>query len=484
MKIHLLNPPFFANFGRSARWQDTGRGGTRYYPIWLSYASAVLNQNYDIRLTDAPTRGWDTKETINEVVSYSPDFAVLDSSFPSLNNDICFGKLIKEKLDIKVVMVGPPASQMAEYILKNGIDFVARYEYDLTLNELVQALDSDIPPEKVLGISFLDNNGKMIDTQDRSLTTSKELDKIPFVSKIYKNYLDIKDYFLGQSLYPEVQIFTGRGCPNNCTFCLWPQTLMGRKYRVRSISNVLDEVSWIQENLHVKEIFFEDDTFSINKNRVLQLCKEYRERDLDIAWSCNARADTLDLETMKEMKKANCRLLIVGWESGSNKILKNIKKGIDIDQIKNFSRNAKKARLLVHGDIVVGLTGETKDTIEESKKLVSEIKPDILQVSVASPYPGTEFYNWCVDKNFLISEDPNEYLDKFGHQKSIVSYPWLSAADITEAVDEILRNYYLSPSYIPQVLNQIIRRNSIDETKRILYSAKMFLRYIIQRDRK
>ncbi|RLF97823.1 MAG: B12-binding domain-containing radical SAM protein, partial [Thaumarchaeota archaeon] len=480
MKFYLLNPPYLPHFGRGARWQDSGRGGTLYYPIWLSYATAVVEQEHETRLVDAPAWNWSKEEVIEDVKKFKPNLIVLDSSFPSLSNDIKVAEEIKQSydVDVKIVLVGPPASQFPEEILRSsGIDFVARWEYDFTLKEIAEAIEENGDFKNIKGISYKENN-EIIHNPNRPFTNSEDLDKIPFVSKVYKKHLDIRDYFLGQSLYPEIQIFTGRGCPNQCTFCAWPQTLMGRKYRVRSISNVLDELEWIQDNLDVKEIFFEDDTFTLNKKRVSEFCKEYKERGLDITWSCNARADTLDLETMKEMKKVNCRLLIVGYESGSDEILRNIKKGITVEQIRRFAKDARKAGLLVHGDFIIGLPGETKETIELTRKLIKETKPDILQVSVASPFPGTEFYKWCKENGYLLINDPNEYLDEQGHQKAIISYPNLSSEEITKAVDELLKEYYLSPGYVPVALRQVLRRHGLDEMRRLLYSVRMFLRYV------
>lgn len=479
MKIYFLNPPYFPHFGRGMRWQDTGRGGTLYYPIWLSYATAVAEQEHEVKLVDAPAKNLSRKDVVDDVKRFKPDLIVMDSSFPSMKNDIGVADEIKEEYDAKIALVGPPASQFPDDILHNGIDIAARYEYDFTIKEIADRMACSESLEDVSGISYK-ANGKVIHNPDREFTSSEELDKIPFVSKVYKKHLNIKDYFLGSSLYPEVQIFTGRGCPYLCTFCAWTQTLMGRKYRTRSIVNVLAELEWIQDNLDVKEVFFEDDTFTINKKRVLDFCKGYREKGLDITWACNARVG-LDYETMKEMKKSNCRLLIVGYESGNDEILKNIKKGSKVEEIRQFARDARKAGLLVHGDFIIGLPGETKETIEETRKLIKEVRPDLLQVSVASPFPGTEFYEWCRENGYLLTDDPNEYLDEQGHQKAIISYPWLSSEEITRAVDAILKDYYMTPGYIPLALNQVFRRHGFEEAKRLWYSARMFMKYVKER---
>lgn len=480
MRIYLLNPPYFPHFGRSARWQDTGRAGTLYYPIWLSYATALLEQEHETRLVDAPAWDWKIEDVIDDIGTFKPDILVIDSSFPSLNNDIGVARAVKAVCPaITTVLVGPPASQYATQILGHAaIDIVARLEYDFTLQALARVLEGSKDLSSVDGISFR-INGEIIHNPDRAFSTSADLDTIPFVSKVYKKYLHIEDYFLGQSLYPEVQIFTGRGCPNQCTFCAWPQTLTGRRYRVRSISSVLDEFAWIEANLKVKEVFFEDDTFTISKDRVLEFCKGYQDRGLSVTWSCNARANSLDLETMQAMKKANCRLLIAGYESGVDSILQAIKKGITTDQIRTFAENARKAGLLVHGDFIIGLPGETKETIEQTKKLIREVKPDILQVAVASPFPGTEFYVWCRDNGYLLTDDPNEYLDGEGHQKAIISYPALSNEEMVREANQILRGYYLSPGYVPLAMRQIFRKNAVDELKRLWFSAKMFLGYVL-----
>jgi anaerobic magnesium-protoporphyrin IX monomethyl ester cyclase len=479
MKIYLLNPPYFPHFGRGMRWQDTGRGGTLYYPIWLSYAAAVVEQEHEIRLVDAPAWNWGRDDVTKDAARFDPDLIVLDSSFPSLNNDISVAESLKEHLDCKIVLVGPPGSQFPEEILKSGVDIVARWEYDFTVSEIADTISEGGSMGGVEGISYRED-GIVKHNPDRQFTSSEDLDRIPFVSKVYKNHLNIKDYFLGSSLCPEVQIFTGRGCPFRCTFCSWPQTLMGRKYRVRSTSNLLDELEWIQDNLDVKEVFFEDDTFTISEKRVLEFCRGYKERGLDVTWACNARV-SLDYETMREMKNAHCRLMIAGYESGSDEILTNVKKGSTVDEALEFSRNARKSGLLVHGDFIIGLPGETKETMEMTRNLIKEVHADILQVSVASPFPGTEFYEWCKENRHLLTDDPNEYLDSKGHQKAIISYPWLTAEEITSTVDGILKGYYLSLNYIPLAARQVMRRQGIDEMRRLWYSVKMFMRYIADR---
>lgn len=480
MKIYVLNSPFIENFVRCGRWQGVAaRGGTLYYPIWLAYAAGVLEkEGHEIRLVDAPAWKWDRKKVEEDAEKFNPDLIVVDSNFSSLRNDCDVAKLLKDVTGAVSVLVGPPVSQFTERVLTDGgADIAARLEYDFTVRDIAEAVEGGKSFENISGISYKEN-GKVIHNPDREFITSEELDGIPFVSKVYKEHLNIKDYFLGHTLYPMVQVFTGRGCPNQCTFCAWPVTLMGRKHRARSVENVVDEFEYITKELpEVKEIFIEDDTFTIGKNRIKGVCSEIKRRGLDITWSCNARAN-LDYESMKAMKEAGCRLLDVGYESGSDEILKTIKKGITTADSRKFTKDAKKAGLMILADLIFGMPGETKETAEQTIRFVKEIKPNVVQFSVATPLPGTEFYNYVKENGFLLVDDLEESLDKDGFQKCIVSYPEFTKEDIENYVDRGLKEYYLSPSYIPVAMSNVMRKNGLHELKGMAKSAKVFLGYM------
>jgi len=433
---------------------------------------------FNVRLVDAPARKMDKEDVIKDIKTFKSDVIVVDSNFSSLSNDINVAASLKEHTGASTVLVGPPTSQFPEQILQNdGIDMTARFEYDFTLKEITETIEEGNNLKAVKGISYKEN-GKIVHNPNREFTTSEDLDNMPFVSRVYNEHLNIKDYFLSQSLYPEVQIFAGRGCPHKCTFCSWPVTLMGRKYRARSAENIADEFEWVKRNLpEVKEIFIEDDTFTIKKKLVREVCKELKRRKVDITWSCNARAD-LDYETMKAMKEAGCRLLIVGYESGSDEILKNIKKGVTTEQMKKFTEDVKKARLMIHGDFIVGLPGETRETANKTVEFIKELKPNILQVAIASPIPGTDFYEWVKQNGLLLANDMEESIDEKGFQKCIVSYPDFTKEDIENYVDKALKEYYLSPRYIPIAMKNVFRKNGLHELKLMLRAATMFLKYL------
>lgn len=479
MRIYILNPPYIENFVRCGRWQGVAaRGKTLYYPLWLAYAAGFLEkEGHEIRLIDAIASKWGRDEVLEDVETFKPELLVVDSNFSSLQNDIEISNIIKEKTGAVTVLVGPPTSQFPEKIVQDGVDFAARLEFEQTIKEIADTLENNGNYSNIMGITYK-SEGLIIHNQDREPSTSEFLDEIPFVSEVYKKHLNIKDYFLSHSFYPMVQIFTGRGCPNYCTFCQWPETLMGRKYRVRSVKNVLDEFEYIIKELpYVKEIFIEDDSFTIDKDRLNKFCDELVKRGISISWSCQSRAD-LDYNTMKKMKEAGCRLLDVGYESGNDKILENVKKGVTTDQLREFTTNAKKAGLKILADFVIGFPGETKETVTQTINFINDIKPDILQIAVATPIPGTDFYRYCKEKGYLLCDDLSESLDEFGFQKCIVSYPWLNSDEIALSVDSALKGYYLNIAYIPIAMKNIMGKNGLNELKSLINSGKMYFKYI------
>jgi anaerobic magnesium-protoporphyrin IX monomethyl ester cyclase len=482
MKVYFLNPPFVPRYSRSSRWAAKCRGGALYYPIWLAYAAGVVEaKGHEVRLVDAPACGWDIATVIEDAQKFKPEVIVSECNFQSLSNDLEVSNKIKNETDAISVIVGPPASQFPERILESGVDIVAKYEYDFTVRDIVLALEDEKPLESVKGISFKEKGkteGKIIHTQEREFITSEELDTIPFVSKTYKKYLNLSDYFLGHTLSPMVQIFTSRGCPNQCTFCSWPSTLMGRKFRSRSPQNVVNELEYISNELpNVREIFIEDDTFTVNKKRILEICSGIKERKLDITWSCNSRAN-LDYESMKAMKDAGCRLLDVGYESGNDQLLKNMKKRITTAESRQFTKDAKKAGLMILADFILGMPGETKATAEQTIRFAKEIKPNIVQFSVATPIPGTEFHDFASQNGYLLVDDTEKSLDAEGFQKCIISYPDFTKEDIEYHVDKALKSYYLTPAYVPVALSNVLRKEGIHELKNMATSAKGFFKYL------
>ena len=229
----------------------------------------------------------------------------------------------------------------------------------------------------------------------------EDLDALPLVTEIYHRDLKMEDYQIPYLRYPYVSFYTGRGCPSHCVYCLWPQTFTGRRYRVRSVPNVVAEVRRSLELFpQAAEIFFDDDTFTANGERARSLSREFRRLNQKFLWSTTARVTT-SYETLKAMKEGGLRLLVVGFETGDPQVLKNIRKGATLDLGRRMVKWCKELGIQVHGTFMVGLPGETPASLEASMRFACKLDPDTIQVSLATPYPGTEFYDFCRERGYM-----------------------------------------------------------------------------------
>jgi hopanoid biosynthesis associated radical SAM protein HpnJ len=461
MKTLLLNPPSFQKFdgGASSRWPATREITSFWYPVWLTYPAGLIKES---RLLDAPSHGVSPAETIAIAGDY--DFLVLFTSTPGFDNDLQLAELIKAAHPaIKIAFVGPHVTVQPEESLMASavIDFVARREFDYSVAEFAWGK----PLEEIAGISYR-QNGEVVHNPDRP--PLEDLDSLPFAVEIYKRDLDITRYNVPFLRYPYIAFYTSRGCPAQCTYCLWPQTLSGHRWRTRGTANVVAEVKRALELFpQVKEIFFDDDTFALRKSRILELCAQFKP--LNFTWSCTARVHN-DGETLKAMKEAGCRLLIVGFESGDPTVLKNIKKGATVEQALEFMRNCRRLGIAVHGDFIIGLPGETHETIQRTIKFAEELDCETIQVSIAHSYPGTEFDDYLKQHGYLTTDD---MADEQGHQLPNLQYPGLTRQEIMEAVEYFYGRYY----FRPRIVFRIVRRAIFDhaERRRLYKEAKEYL---------
>ena len=478
MKVLFLNPPHRFKLSRSSRWPEYTKSGTLYYPFWLAYAAgAMMKTKHETNLIDAIANEWDDSKTIDEIIKFKPQLVIVETSTPSIHSDIKFIEELKKVSNVKVVLVGTHPSVLPEQTLKMSkkIDFIARKEYDYTIPELADIIENNSDLKQVLGISYRKEN-RIIHNPDRPLI--QDLDALPFVSKVYKKFLNVYNYRYALARHPMIQIWSSRGCPNLCTFCLIPQTFTTRNFRARSPENFVDELEWIKENMpEIKEIFIEDDTFTVNKQRVLKICDLIEKRELDIVWSVNARAD-VPYDVLKRMKETGCRMLIVGYESGNEQILKNIKKGITLKQAEEFTKNSKKLGLKIFGCFMIGLPGDTKETIEQTFQFAKKLKPDMVFFQQTVPFPGTEFYDWCKKNEYLITEDFRKWLDSNGKLNYLVNYPNLTSEEIKQIRDKLMIRFYTSPKLAWQTFTHNLNFN---EMKRLLIATKDYLSYLISK---
>ena len=469
MKTVLLNPPSFENFdgGAGSRWPATREIESYWYPVWLTYPAGLIPGS---RLVDASPHGVDWRQTVEICKDY--EFLVLFTSTVGFASDIKRLRKIKEgNPSLKVAFVGPHGHIKPDETLNSSedIDFVVRGEFDHAVADYAHGK----PLEQILGASYR-KDGQIVHNAPRPQLHTAELDALPFATDIYKRDLQIERYNVPFLLHPYVSFYTTRGCPALCTFCMWPQTISGHAWRTRSTDNVVREVAQALEYFpQMKEIFFDDDTFNIRKDRVMELSAKFKP--LKFQWSSTARVHS-DYETLKAMADGGARLFIVGFESGDAQILKNIKKGATVEMGRTFMKNCRKVGIRVHGDFIIGLPGETKETIQNTIEFAKQLDCETIQVSLAHAMPGTELHESMAKQGFLRVE---ALADHGGHQLPHIEYPHLSKAEMMAGVSRFYDEYY----FRPRVAWRIVREALWDgnERKRLYHEAVEFLKLRAER---
>ncbi len=485
MKICFVNPPFkseYGKFSRESRSPAIGHSGVLYYPLWLIYAAAVAEKyGFDVTFIDAPAKLFNEAQTLERIAAEAADarLFVFDTSTPSVYSDAAFAAAVKAQYpQAFMLLVGthPSATPDETMAINDSIDGIARREFDYIVRDLAIALRDGGSLETVKGLTYR-QAGEVVHNPDAELIA--DLDDIPFASEFIHRHLCVTDYVFAAAAFPSIQVFTGRGCPARCNFCVYPQTMHGHQYRLRSVENVIREVGYILETFpDVKEIVFEDDTFTISKARVTEFCEamiqqEYHKR---IRWLCNARVN-LDYETMRLMRKAGCHLIIPGIESVNPQILKNIRKGTTVEQIERYIANARRAGLMVHACYMVGNEGETRQTMEDTLAAALRFRTDTAQFYPLIPYPGTEAYAWAKAKGY-ISGRYDEYVHEDGTLNCVISTPEISAQDFVDFCARARKKYYLRPWYIAHRLWRGLR--DFEDLKRSLKAFGKLRKTIFQ----
>jgi hopanoid biosynthesis associated radical SAM protein HpnJ len=470
MRTLFLQGPSHDGFdgGAGARYQARREIRSFWFPTWLAQPAAMIEGS---KLIDAPPHRLKLADILPEV--RSRDLVVMHTSTPSFAADVKTAEALKAANPaLKIGLIGAKVAVDPEGSLKSSdaIDFVARNEFDYTLLEVAEGRELG----HVAGLSWRNGDGVIVHNQDREVLT--DMDALPFVTPIYKRDLVIENYFNGYLKHPYLSFYTGRGCKSRCTFCLWPQTIGGHKYRTRSVGHVIEEVAWAKQAFpQVKEIFFDDDTLTDDLPRVEALARELGK--LGVEWCCNAKAN-VPRATLKIMRDNGLRLLTVGYESGNQKILYNIKKGMRVDVARRFTKDCHDLGIRIHGTFILGLPGETKETIEETIRFAAEMNPHTIQVSLAAPYPGTFLYKQAVDNGWFAREQ-TDLLSESGTQMAPLNYPHLSHVEINRSVDEFYRRFYFRAGKIAAIVSEMMR--SPDAMRRRLREGVEFFQYLRQR---
>ena len=463
----FLHPPSFDGFdgGAGSRYQARREVRSFWYPTWLAQPAALVPGS---RLVDAPPAGLRFEEVVPLAREY--ELAVLHTSTPAFASDVRVAEALRrENPRLTIGFVGAHVAVHRETALaaSPAIDFVTGTEFDFTIEEVARR----VPLAAVRGLSYRDGDA-LRRTPERPVL--EDMDALPFVVDVYHRDLRVEDYFIGYLQHPYVSLYTGRGCRSKCTFCLWPQTVGGHRYRTRSVDHVVAEIDRARRLFpQVKEYFFDDDTFTDDLPRAEAIARGLGR--LGVTWSCNAKAN-VPRGTLQILRENGLRLLLVGYESGSQAILNHVKKGVRLDIARQFTRDARALGITIHGTFILGLPGETRETIEQTIRFAQEIDPHTLQVSLAAPYPGTELYRQAQEQGWLESET---LVDARGVQSSALGYPHLPRTEIFASVEAFYRRFYFRPRKIFAITSEMVKDPAV--FRRRMGEGAEFLRFLARR---
>lgn len=428
MRILLINPLYKQHINNrceryyirsGSRWPHSGikiKGTLPHYlpfPFSLAYSAALLKQSFfGVYVIDAIAQDIAEKELIEKIKGIKPDVVFYEITTPTFDYDLLLAKTMKEACNPTIVIGGAHASIFASEILSENesVDFILKGEYEHSLLNLIKSLEGKNNNFST-GTVFRDR-GVII---DKGFSVTVEcLDEIPFPHRDIFPSNDKPDpliYWDGFCQHrPLVQMQSSRGCHYRCYFCLWNQVMYNDgKYRVFSVNRVLDEMQESVTKYRAKEIYFDDDNFTADKNRVLSICDKILERNLKVKWSCMGEAINLTDEILRIMAKSGCVGIKFGLESGSKKILDTISKPIDTEKVKDIIKSCKKYRIKTQAAFILGLLEETADDIKKTLRFADSLDVDTIQVSNAIPFPGTEFYKNAKEKGLLNSISWKEY---------------------------------------------------------------------------
>jgi len=428
MKVLMINPPY-----NSSKYKFIGLVAP---PLGIAYIAAMLEKNgITVKILDAPALEIGHEAVKNEIQKYSPDIVAVTSVTPTIESALKTAKISKEACPNAVTVLGGyhPTFTYQEVLKNDFVDIVVCGEGELTMVELVDSLENGKNLREVKGIATKD-----FKTLPRGII--KDLDSIPFPAR---HLLPMDEYKILNMKLTTGTIVSGRGCPYKCSFCA-SSAMHGQKLRLRSAENVVDEMEYLVNDHNIEMVAFMDDTFTLNNKRVYEICETIKDRGLDNYWGCTARVDTISEDLLKTMKDAGCITMFLGVESADQQFLNQINKNTNINRIKKTFQLTKDYGMRTIASVVLGMPGDTKRSITTTIKFVKTLDPSYAVFSLATPYPGTDFYLNAVSENLIKINDWSKY--------TLLS-PVLETVDCS--LDELkklqkkaFKEFYLRPSYI------------------------------------
>lgn len=402
------------------------------FPFLLAYAAAVLEKNgFNVLLVDAIAEGLNEPDFLRKIQDYQPDIILFETSTPSIDNDLRISQQVKNIASAKLTLCGPHVSVFKEETLKiyPFIDYILEGEYEYTLLELTKSLQLKKSLDGILGLTYRDKEGKIKVNPRRPAI--ENLDEFPWPARHFLSMHNYNDAFCDLPT-PSLQMWTSRGCPYRCIFCLWPEVVYGNhRYRIRDPKDVVDEMGWCIEKYGFKSVYFDDDTFNIKREHVLDISREIKKRKLGVVWAAMCRADNMDKQMLEIMKDSGLYAVKYGIESGSQNIVNNCGKKLDLKEAQKTVRLTKELGIKVHLTFTFGLPGETRETIKEAIKFATDLDPNSIQFSLTTPFPGTEYFKIAKEKGLLLTQDWSKY---DGEESAVIRTEKLSKEELEKAL--------------------------------------------------
>jgi len=469
MRVTVANPPWPGEgYGARSdvRWPHKRRDKYIEYPIYLAYTVAVLEEaGFAVSFVDAVMEELDIPAFVQRLQALESDLLVMECSTPSINYDLESARQVEEALPgTKVALIGSHTTFFHQQILSENpyVDAIVRGEFEITVRELARAIADGRDWSTVQGLSYRQGQ-EIVVNPNRPLID--DLDSLPFPARHIVHSTGYRAAIYSGSTC--TSMVSSRGCPYHCVFCVWPNTLYGHRFRARSAENVVAEMQEVQR-LGIEEIYFDDDTFTIDRKRVLEICRLVRERDLHLSWIAQARVDTVDREMLSAMKEAGCHYILFGIESGSPEMLETMKKRITLDQARQAIALCRELGIKSQAFFLFGVPGETQESIQQTIDFAKELGASSTQFAVAIPQPGSPMYQQCVDNNWLVYDG----WEDFASSNALVETPQLSRQAAEAARIRAYREYYFRPRYI---LQEALRIRHPRDVRRLWRGAKSVL---------
>jgi len=430
------------------------------YPFWFAQCGALLKRRgYRVHYTDSIAEGLGIDGTLDRFRELRPDMVVIATSTPTIPTDLLMARLAREKAEAFTVLVDTHATVFhRELVAGPFVDAAVRGEFEVAVADLADALNRGAGPDGVRGVTWK-RDGEVVVNADRPLL--KDLDELPWPDR---ELVPAGQYIVGlRTQDPCFMVMASRGCPFRCTFCLWVPVMFDNKVRFREVGKVVDEIQDLQRRFAAREVFFHDDTVNITVRRVEEICNEILRRGVKIGWIANFRADQTTPELFRLMKKAGCTKILLGVESGSQRLLdESIDKEITLREVEDTIRWARSAGIRVHCTYALGAPGETRATLKETLEFIKKTDQDDIQVSLMTPIPGTPFYERVKDQ----VADWHDFDGVSGR-----SWCDLSTEELKNAMNRIYVEHYLAPR---RVLRRISRIRNIYDIKENWRQLKAF----------